>query len=165
MSERIECFCIDLQAAEKLWKSMGFATGSGGYYVMDPRDGRTIASLRPEGELPYAPFAFSTAGAAAIYKVANEIGPLILASDDSLSRHCPYMSCSGTREHPCFPTPNPWNEQTSRGFVHSARTHALEQTCTHCGALDWTIKQYGRPTHKEACPDRKDKWHQGDPLA
>lgn len=36
--------------------------------------------------------------------------------------------------------------------------------CTYCGLLDWTIKQYGRVTHKEACPNRTDPWHQGAPF-
>lgn len=38
-------------------------------------------------------------------------------------------------------------------------------TCPYCGWLDWTVRAYGRVTHKESCPQRTDPWHQGDPTA
>lgn len=35
--------------------------------------------------------------------------------------------------------------------------------CGYCGDLEWTVRQYGRLTHKEACPYRKDSWSQTYP--
>lgn len=36
--------------------------------------------------------------------------------------------------------------------------------CSYCGDLDWTVEKYGRVTHKEGCPMRRDPWHQGNPT-
>lgn len=35
--------------------------------------------------------------------------------------------------------------------------------CDYCGFLDWTVRQYGRVTHKEDCPHRTDPWSQTYP--
>lgn len=35
--------------------------------------------------------------------------------------------------------------------------------CGYCGTLAWTVRNYGRVTHKEGCPNRTDPWHQGNP--
>lgn len=35
--------------------------------------------------------------------------------------------------------------------------------CNYCGSLAWTVRNYGRVTHKQACPHRTDPWHQGEP--
>lgn len=36
--------------------------------------------------------------------------------------------------------------------------------CPYCGYLDWTVEMYGRVTHKQDCPMRRDLWHQGNPT-
>ncbi len=37
--------------------------------------------------------------------------------------------------------------------------------CSYCGSLDWTIHNYGRVTHKVACPHRTEPWSQQEPHA
>lgn len=41
----------------------------------------------------------------------------------------------------------------------------FEPSCDFCGVLGWTVERYGRVTHKESCPYRTDRWHQGDPRS
>lgn len=38
-----------------------------------------------------------------------------------------------------------------------------EPRCDYCGDLGWTVRKYGRITHKEACPHRTDPWSQTYP--
>jgi hypothetical protein len=38
-----------------------------------------------------------------------------------------------------------------------------QATCPYCGLLDWTVRRYGRVTHKEGCPARTDPWSQTYP--
>jgi hypothetical protein len=38
-------------------------------------------------------------------------------------------------------------------------------TCSYCGELEWTIRTYGRVTHKENCPWRTERFSQTFPFA
>jgi hypothetical protein len=36
-------------------------------------------------------------------------------------------------------------------------------SCVYCGSLAWTVREYGRVTHKESCPHRTEAWSQTYP--
>ena len=48
-----------------------------------------------------------------------------------------------------------------RESLCDART--TQTVCSYCGFLNWTIKRYGRVTHKHACPNRTDAKCQSHP--
>ena len=51
-------------------------------------------------------------------------------------------------------------------FIQNAMKNAMAKkisTCDYCGNLQWTIDKWGVVVHKEACPHRTEKYHQGNP--
>jgi hypothetical protein len=48
-------------------------------------------------------------------------------------------------------------------MVRRRELAAATPPCGYCGSLGWTVREYGRVTHKQLCPHRTDPWHQANP--
>jgi len=91
-------------------------------------------------------------------RFARERSGLSDEQAEALAAQRPQAPAKQRTEEAC-PDHNPRCDGTS--LLHG--DWCKEPRCDYCGDLGWTVRKYGRITHKEACPHRTDPWSQTYP--